>query len=107
MANQFKSCIFANSKTKSFMEGIDNIDIEIMSTLMEDAHTPYMEIARKLIVSSGTIYVRLKKLEGMGVVKGTTLIVDPAKLGYDLTAFLGVYLNWWKSIIPPAFTAFL
>ena len=35
----------------------------------------------------------MKKLENMGVIKGTELIIDPKKLGLDLTAFIGVFLK--------------
>ncbi len=82
---------------------IDNIDKQIMAILLENARTPYTEIAQKLIVSPGTIHVRMKKLEKMGVVQGTELVVDPAKLGYDLTAFIGIYLEKsvnYKEVIP-------
>src|ERR1700722_14798743 len=72
---------------------IDNLDIQILSILMKNATTPYTEIAKELIVSGGTIHVRMKKLEEMGVIKGATLEVDPQKLGYDITAFLGIYLE--------------
>jgi Lrp/AsnC family transcriptional regulator for asnA, asnC and gidA len=34
----------------------------------------------------------MKKLEDAGIVKRSVLMVDHTKLGYDLTAFLGVYL---------------
>ncbi|MDB5008824.1 MAG: transcriptional regulator AsnC, partial [Mucilaginibacter sp.] len=36
---------------------------------------------------------RMKKLEEMGVIKGASLEVDPQKLGYDITAFLGIFLE--------------
>ena len=72
---------------------IDNLDIQILSILMKNATTPYTEIAKELIVSGGTIHVRMKKLEEMGVIKGATLEVDPQKHGYDITAFLGIYLE--------------
>lgn len=72
---------------------IDNVDRQIMQILMENARTPYTEIAEKLIVSPGTIHVRMRKLENAGVVRGTELIVDPARLGYDLTAFIGIFLE--------------
>lgn len=72
---------------------IDDLDKQIMQILMDDAKTPYTEIAKKLIVSPGTIHVRMRKLEEMGVVKGSTLLIDQTKLGYDLTAFLGVDLE--------------
>jgi len=72
---------------------IDNLDIQILSILMKNATTPYTEIAKELIVSGGTIHVRMKKLEELGVIKGASLEVDPQKLGYDITAFLGIYLE--------------
>ena len=72
---------------------IDNLDIQILSILMKNATTPYTEIAKELIVSGGTIHVRMKKLEEMGVIKGASLEVDPQKLGYDVTAFLGIFLE--------------
>jgi Lrp/AsnC family transcriptional regulator, regulator for asnA, asnC and gidA len=35
----------------------------------------------------------MRKLESMGIIKSVQLNVMPAKLGYDITAFLGVYLD--------------
>lgn len=72
---------------------IDNIDLKIISLLNEDAKTPYTEIAKKVFVSSGTVHVRMKKLEDMGIVKSATLNIDFSKLGYDISAFLGIYLE--------------
>lgn len=72
---------------------IDNIDKKILSILMENASIPYTDIAKKVHVSGGTVHVRMKKLTDMGIVKGAQLKVEYAKLGYDITAFLGVYLE--------------
>lgn len=72
---------------------IDNTDRKILSILMEDASIPYTDVAKKVFVSGGTVHVRMKKMEEMGIVKGTQLRIDYAKLGYDVTAFLGVYLE--------------
>jgi len=72
---------------------IDKIDRSILSTLMEDAKTPYTEIAKKLIVSGGTIHVRMKKMEEAGLIKKSRLHINYELLGYDLTAFLGIYLE--------------
>ena len=71
---------------------IDKLDREILGILIRDAKIPYTDIAKKLIVSPGTIHVRMKRMERLGIVKGATLIIDPAKIGYDMTAFIGVYL---------------
>lgn len=72
---------------------LDNVDREILSILMEDGRTPYTDIAKKLIVSPGTIHVRMKKMQELGMVKNTVLLVDYQKLGYDLSAYLGVHLE--------------
>lgn len=72
---------------------IDKIDLKILSLLMDDAKIPYTEIAKKVYVSGGTVHVRMRKLEEMGVVKGTTLKMDYSKMGVDITAFMGIYLE--------------
>jgi len=72
---------------------IDDIDRKILSILMENANTSYTVIAKQLFVSSGTVHVRMNKLKDMGIVTGANLTIDHTKLGYDVVAFLGVYLE--------------
>lgn len=71
----------------------DNLDLQILGILMEDATIPYTEIAKKLIVSGGTIHVRMKKMQDLEVIKGSHLMIDPQKIGYDICAFLGIFLE--------------
>lgn len=71
---------------------IDNIDLKILSLLQHNAKKPYTEVAKQAYVSSGTIHVRMNKLEKMGIVKGASLDLNLAKLGYTVGAFLGVFL---------------
>jgi len=72
---------------------IDNIDLKILTLLTQDAKIPYTEVAKKVFVSGGTVHVRMRKMEEMGIVRGTTLSMDYSRLGYDVTAFLGIYLE--------------
>ena len=72
---------------------LDNIDRGILRGLLKDARTPYTEIARDLVVSPGTIHVRMKKMEAAGLVSGNVIQLDAAQLGFDLEAFIGVYLE--------------
>ncbi len=72
---------------------VDKLDRQILSRLMKNAKRPYTDIAQELAVSGGTIHVRMKKLEDSGVVKGYQLEVDHEKLGFDVCAFLGIYLE--------------
>lgn len=72
---------------------IDKLDQQILSLLMKDATIPYTDIAKELLISGGTVHVRMKKLEEMGVVKGSQFVVNPMKVGYDICAFLGIFLE--------------
>lgn len=75
------------------MKEIDMLDRQILSMLMRNAKKAYTEIAQQLYVSGGTIHVRMNKLTEAGIVKGYHLSIDPSQLGYDICAFLGIYLD--------------
>ncbi|MFN9589073.1 MAG: AsnC family transcriptional regulator [Bacteroidota bacterium] len=70
----------------------DKLDLQIIQAMMEDAEISYADLGKKLFVSGGTIHVRIKKLEEQKVVKGKKLSVDLKLLGYDVIAFIGIYL---------------
>jgi Lrp/AsnC family transcriptional regulator for asnA, asnC and gidA len=72
---------------------IDSVDLNILSQLVLDASIPYTEIAKNIGVSGGTIHVRMKKMMDLGIVKGSHLDINYTRLGYDITAFLGIYLD--------------
>ncbi|MDX1911477.1 MAG: Lrp/AsnC ligand binding domain-containing protein [Saprospiraceae bacterium] len=72
---------------------LDKLDRQILAKLVEDGKLPYTDIAKQLFVSSGTIHVRMKKMEEMGIVKGSSLVLDFHRLGYDVTAFVGIFLE--------------
>jgi Lrp/AsnC family transcriptional regulator for asnA, asnC and gidA len=73
--------------------GLDELDYQILEILIKDSRTPYLEIARNCHVSGGTIHVRMNKMQEMGLIKGTRLILDTSKLGYDVCCFIGIFLN--------------
>lgn len=72
---------------------LDKLDLQIIQEMMEDAEISYADLGKKLFVSGGTIHVRIKKLEELKVVKGKRLSVDLKLLGYDVIAFIGIYLE--------------
>ena len=71
-------------------EKIDDVDIRILSVLQEDSRLSFNKIARKIGISVGTAFNRVRNLEKKGVLKGYTAIVDSGKLGYSLTAIIMV-----------------
>ena len=72
---------------------LDELDLQILDLLIKDCRTPYLEIARICHVSGGTIHVRMKKMEDMGIIKGSRILLDLAKLGYDVCCFVGIYVD--------------
>jgi len=72
---------------------LDKLDMQIIHHMMEDAAISYAELGKKLFVSAGTIHVRIKKLQDAAVIKGTRYTVDIKQLGYDVIAFIGIYLK--------------
>jgi Lrp/AsnC family transcriptional regulator for asnA, asnC and gidA len=78
---------------------LDELDHQILETLIENARTPFTDIAKNLLVSAGTIHVRVKKMEEEGVIKGSTLSVDYNKMEYTFIAYVGIFLENSSSTI--------
>lgn len=72
---------------------IDKLDLQIINVMMNDSEISYAELGKKLFVSAGTIHVRIKKLQDINVIIGTRMNIDIKLLGYDCTAFVGIYLE--------------
>jgi len=69
-------------------EKLDDTDFKIINVLQEDSRLSFNKIASKLGISVGTVYNRIKNLEEKGVLKGYTVLIDPFKLGYTMTALI-------------------
>lgn len=72
---------------------IDQLDARLIAALREHPRIGLLEIARQLGVARGTVQARLAKLEARGVVTGHGPEVDPAAMGYPITAFVLVELS--------------
>lgn len=72
---------------------IDKLDRDILKLLMADATIPFSEIAKKLIVSNGTVHVRVGKMKAAGIITGSAFTINAHKMGYDICAFIGVFLD--------------
>jgi Lrp/AsnC family transcriptional regulator for asnA, asnC and gidA len=72
---------------------LDQTDYQILHLLIEDANTSYVDIAKKIYISAATVHVRIKNLRAMGIIKSAHTTVDLAALGYNITAFVGIYLE--------------
>jgi Lrp/AsnC family transcriptional regulator for asnA, asnC and gidA len=81
-----------NSNSNPVLQ-LDRTDRLILNALLNNASIPYTEIASRIPVSDATVHVRMKKLQQAGLISGSRLLVDYRKIGYDLIAFVGIYLE--------------
>ena len=54
---------------------------------------PFLEIARECGVSGAAIHQRVKKMEQLGIITGSRLLVKPQTLGLNVCAFVQVSLS--------------
>ena len=71
---------------------IDTLDLSILEYLQVDSRRPYLEIARNLNVSGGTVHARINKMKELGIIQGSKIIIDYEKLGFSIFSFVGVKL---------------
>ncbi len=72
---------------------LDEIDQKILSFLVKNARMPFLEIARECGVSGAAIHQRVKKMENLGIITGSRLLVKPQTLGLNVCAFVCVSLS--------------
>jgi Lrp/AsnC family transcriptional regulator for asnA, asnC and gidA len=68
----------------------DETDVKIIRNLQRDARTNFADIAEECGVSVDTIIKRFQRLRRHGVVRGTTILLDPRHLGLDCPASLEI-----------------
>ena len=79
---------------------IDRIDQKIISLLERNSRLSFAELAEQVGLSKTPCWKRVKALEDAGVIRGYGLVVDPAKMGFGLEAFVQV------TISPESYAAF-
>ena len=72
---------------------MDQTDINILRELVNEARLSYNEVARRIGVAVGTVITRIGNLEKEGVIKGYSAILDPEKVGYDVTAIIEIVIS--------------
>ncbi len=72
---------------------IDELDQEIMRILQQNARITIKEIAEQVGMSSTPVFERIKKLEKNGYIDKYVALLNEAKLGYKMVAFVQISLN--------------
>ena len=69
---------------------IDEVDVKILRMLQNDARTPFKEIADHCNVTIDTIKNRFISLKQKGIIRGSTIVIDPKKMGLGNLVILGI-----------------
>jgi len=72
---------------------MDSLDKQILELLSVDGRKSYRKISRELGVSVGTIHNRVDKLTKSGIISKFVPVIDHEKLGYTLTAVIGIEIK--------------
>ena len=72
------------------MTELDEVDIKILRILNGNARKSYRDIAKELDLSLTTVSKRIKRLEEDRVILGYAPMLDQEKLGFDITAIIGI-----------------
>ena len=81
---------------------IDATDQKILSFLVNNARMPFLEIARECGVSGAAIHQRVKKMENLGIITGSRLLVKPQSIGLNVCAFVAISIaqaNRYQEVI--------
>jgi Lrp/AsnC family transcriptional regulator, leucine-responsive regulatory protein len=73
---------------------IDEIDKAILRTVQEDGSISNVELARRISLSPPAVHARIKRLEELGYIRGYVGLVDRELLGYEMTCFVNVTLQF-------------
>lgn len=84
------------------MDKLDLIDRKILAELMRDATLSVAQIADRVCLSQTPCWKRIQKLEAAGIITGRVALVDPARIGFGLTVFVGIeaadHSSEWRNL---------
>ena len=83
-----------------YAEQVDNLDQILLVALREDATQSYAALGKLAGLSAGAAHERVRKLRERGVIRRTTIDVDPVAVGRPVLAFVLVESNAWMGEEP-------
>ena len=84
---------------------VDDVDRALIAELQRDAGQAYALLGRAVGLSAGAAHDRVRKLRERGVIRRTTVEVDPAALGRGVLAFVMVDSSAWMGEASESFAA--
>jgi len=88
-------------------KNLDEIDLKILSEIQADGRITNVELAKRVGISPPPCLRRVRTLEEEGYIQGYRGLLDPRKLGFDVTVFASVHLSSQADADLRAFEAFV
>ncbi|OOC03150.1 Lrp/AsnC family transcriptional regulator [Amycolatopsis azurea] len=79
---------------------MDDVDRMLLTELQRDATQAYAALGKAVGLSAGAAHERVRKLREQGVVRRTTVDVDPAAVGRGVMAFVLIEAGSWMGDSP-------
>lgn len=67
---------------------LDDLDRRLIELLMAEPRVGVLEASRRLGVARGTVQARIDRMQSRGVITGYGPDIDPAAIGFAVTAFV-------------------
>ena len=77
--------------------GLDATDRRILGLLAQDADRSYAELSDALHLSPPAVHARVKRLKDLGAIRATVALLDGAKVGRSLLAFVHLETSNWEA----------
>ncbi|GGZ86429.1 transcriptional regulator [Streptomyces bluensis] len=84
---------------------VDDVDRALIAELQRDATQAYATLGKAVGLSAGAAHDRVRKLRERGVIRRTTVDVDPTALGRGVLAFVMVDSSAWMGDATESFAA--
>lgn len=72
---------------------IDTIDWKIIKEMQFNARITFAELGRRVGLTTPAVIERVRKLEDAKIITGYRAIVEPAKVGFPVTAFIRMSIS--------------
>ena len=85
----------AVQQTDVKVRDLDGFDRKILSVLVRDATVSYADLGKQIGLSAPAVHERVKRMRRSGVIRQTSVLIDPAAIGKPFLAFIHVDVRGW------------
>lgn len=72
---------------------LDKFDLALLKALQKDNTVPLRELASLVHLSTASVQRRIQRMQGDGVIKANTAVIDPMKVGKVITLLVEVHVE--------------